>query len=223
LRPGWSNVLRLSALLVGAALARFAAAAAPPPPAIPTGAELEAAGAVIGKITLVPGDIFDPSIPGEDSWPYRTADKLHISTRPSVIRRQLLFESGDPYRLRLIQETERILRTNAYLYDAKVVPVAWDGCTVDLEVRTRDNWALNPGFNYNRKGGENNASVQIEEKNLVGTGRQLLFNWAQDVDRESLTFGFYDPHFLSDWTRLALTYADADDGDTRILRYDRPF
>jgi hypothetical protein len=214
---------RLSALLLGAALARFAIAAAEPPPAIPTGAELEAAGAVIGNITLKPGDIFDPSIPGESGWLYRTADRLHISTRPSVIRKQLLFTSGEPYRVRIIRETERILRANDYLYDAKVVPVAWDGHTVDLEVRTRDNWTLNPGLNYNRKGGENNTSIQIEERNLLGTGQQLQLDWGKDVDRQSLTFSFADPHFLSTWTRLAVTYADADDGDTKFFRFDRPF
>jgi len=223
LRPGRSKVLRLSALLVGAVLAWAVLAAAEPPSAIPTGAELEAAGAVIGRITLVPGDIFDPNIPGERGWAYRAADKLHISTRPAVLRQQLLFKTGEPYSHRLAKETERILRSNDYLYDAKIVPVAWDGHTVDLEVRTRDNWTLNPGINYNRKGGENKASVQLVEKNLLGTGKQLEFDWGKDVDRDYVTFQYTDPQFFSPWTRFSVTYSDANDGDTKILLLDRPF
>jgi outer membrane protein assembly factor BamA len=190
---------------------------------IPTPAELEATGAVIGKIIIEPGDIFDPTIKGEDGWLYRTADKLHINTRVAVIRHQLLFKSGEPYRDRLVRETERILRANSYLYDAVIVPVAWDGHTVDLEVRTRDNWTLNPGINFGRSGGENKLSLELEEKNFLGTGQSVKFDWSKNVDRQEMTFDYLDPNFVWDWTRFNVTYSDADDGDTKALRLDRPF
>ena len=193
------------------------------PAGIPTGPELEAAGAVIGKIEIAIGDIFDPSIPGESAWVYRTANHLHINTRPKVVRSQLLFREGELYRHRVVQESERILRGNDYLYDASVRPVAWDGKTVDLEVRTRDTWTLNPGVNFNRQGGENSGSIELEEKNLLGNGQQLSFGWTSDVDRESLTFAFFDPHFNSTWTRFGISYSDADDGQTTSFRLDRPF
>jgi hypothetical protein len=193
------------------------------PEHVPPGDRLEAMGAVIGTITIVTGDIFDPSVPGESGWVYRTANKLHINTRPSVIREQLLFRTGDAYVDRIVQETERILRANSYLYDAAIVPVGWDGKAVDLEVRTRDTWTLNPGINFNRQGGRNTGSVELEEKNLLGTGQQLSFGWASDVDRESLTISYWDPHFNDSWTRFGFTYSDADDGYTQALRLDRPF
>jgi hemolysin activation/secretion protein len=210
------------AALLLAVVVRIACAAGEPPP-LPTGEELERAQAVIGRITVAAGDIFDPTVKGEDAWLYRTANTLHINTRPPVILGQLLFKEGEPYSLRLIRETERILRANSYLYDATIVPVAYDGHTVDLEVRTRDNWTLNPGINFSRSGGQNNASVQLEEKNLLGTGRALAFDWGRNVDRESLTFQYSDPHFLSTWTRFAVAYSNADDGETKALRLDRPF
>ena len=193
------------------------------PADIPTGPELEKAGAVIGKVHVVIGDIFDPSIPGESGWVYRTANHLHINTRTKIVRNQLLFKEGQPYRHRVVQETERILRNNDYLYDAAVRPVAWDGKTVDLEVRTRDTWTLNPGLNYSRQGGSNSGSLQLEEKNLLGNGQQLSFGWGKDVDREEYTFDFFDPHFLATWTRLGLSYSDASDGQTASFRLDRPF
>ncbi len=101
------------------------------PAGIPSGPELEAAGAVIGEIRVNVGDIFDPSIPAEDKWLYRTANKLHINTRQPVVRHQLLFKTGEPYVQRLVDETERILRANDYLYDAWIRPVSYDGKTVD--------------------------------------------------------------------------------------------
>ena len=124
---------------------------------------------------------------------------------------------------RLVEETERILRANDYLYDAWIRPVAYDGKTVDLEVRTRDTWTLNPGINFSRQGGANTSSFELEEKNLLGNGQKLSFGWTNDVDRESLDFEFFDPHFHSTWTRLGVAYSDADDGSTKALRVDRPF
>jgi hypothetical protein len=146
-------------LLFGAV--RCAAAAGDAAP-IPPPAELEARGAVIGEVTVVVGDVFDTTIDGEDGWLYRTANKLHINTRPSVIRSQLLFQPGDPYKHRIVEETERNLRQRNYLYDATIVPVGWDGHAVDLEVRTRDVWTLNPGVNFSRKGGENAFGLSIQ-------------------------------------------------------------
>jgi len=209
----------LVAVLAGAARAT----AAPAPAAIPSGAQLEAAHAVIGKITIVAKDVFDTDVKGERAWLYRTTNKLHITTRPSVIRRQLLFKSGQPYRQRLIDESERILRTNSYLYEASIVAVAWDGRAVDLEVRTRDTWTLNPGINFSRAGGTNKTSVQLEERNFLGTGQRLVLDWSQSVYRSSLTFAFNDPHFFSTWTSLGVLYANSSDGHTALFNVEQPF
>ena len=190
---------------------------------IPSPKELEAQGAVIGKIVVVTDDVFDTSIHGEDSWLYRTANKLHINTQPRIIREQLLFQSGDRYDARLVDESERLLRRNGYLYDAKIHPIAWDGHTVDLEVRTKDVWTLNPGFNFSRSGGKNATGVHLQEQNLLGTGREVEVAWSSDVDSTAWTFSFMDPRFLAPHTRLAAFYSAADDGDSKGLVLERPF
>ena len=199
------------------------AAVAGESPAIPSPSELEASGAVVGKITVHPDDIFDLSIEGESGWLYRTANRLHMNTRASVIREQLLFETGDRYSDRVVQETERNLRANAYLNEATIVPVAYDGRNVDLEVRTRDTWTLNPGVNFSRAGGENEYALQIREKNLLGRGQSLELEWQSDVDRDALTLSFSDPHLFKNFTRLAVAYSDASDGSTKYFNLDRPF
>ena len=208
---------------LAALIAVSQAAAEEDKPTIPSPPELEARGAKIGKITVVPGDVFDTTIEGERGWLYRTANKLHIDTKPAVIRGQLLFDTGDAYSERVLQETERNLRANPYLYDATIVPVAYDGVSVDLEVRTRDTWTLNPGVNFSRTGGKNEYAVQIQEKNLFGRGQELQVQWESDVERQALTFVFADPHFMKSYNQLAIAYSDADDGDTKYFRLARPF
>src|SRR5210317_176049 len=75
---------------------------------------------VIGDIVLDKGDVFDLSNPDEDRWLYRAANRFHIVTRDSTIRQQLLFQPGDAYDKRVLEESERILRRNKYLYDAHI-------------------------------------------------------------------------------------------------------
>jgi hemolysin activation/secretion protein len=220
-----STVVALLPLTMRAQSAVDAMSAQPPAPdpATPAPDALEAEGATIGEIRIVIGDVFDTSIPGERAWLYRTANKLHMETREDTIRDQLLFKTGEPYRARVIEETERLLRANGYLYSAEVEPVRYHDGVVDLVVRTRDVWTLNPGFSYSRAGGENDVGAQIEEKNLFGTGQQVSVAWGDDVDREAIQFDFYDPHFGDGFTRFGLMYADATDGETSALRLQRPF
>jgi outer membrane translocation and assembly module TamA len=212
-----SRVSWLAACFAAAALA------APEQAAIPSPQELEAQGAIIGRIIVTPNDIFDPSIPAERGWLYRAANKLHINTRPSVIRGQLLFKTGDPYDARLVQENERLLRKNDYLYNVAILPVGWDGHTVDLEVRTKDVWTLNPGFNFGRSGGKNSTNVHVQEENLLGTGRKVEVAWDSGVDSTAWTVSFADPHFLESFTRLAVSYSDANDGKSEFFSLNRPF
>jgi outer membrane translocation and assembly module TamA len=202
---------------------RLPATGVEPAQQLPTPQELEERGAIIGRIVVQPDEIFDTSIPGERGWLYRTANKLHIRTQPTVIRKQLLFKPGEPFRVRIIEETERLLRANDYLYEARITPIAYDGTTVDHEVRTKDVWTLNPGVSFSRQGGENATGVAIEEKNLLGTGRLLQLEWESDVDRETISFAYRDPHFLHSFNRFGIGYEDADDGETKEILFDRPF
>jgi hypothetical protein len=75
---------------------------------IPSLAELEAAGAVIGEIRIDNHNIFDLDDPKEDKLLFRFANWAHVRTRPQVIRSQLLFHSGEKISLRLIEESERL-------------------------------------------------------------------------------------------------------------------
>ncbi|HVO08201.1 MAG TPA: hypothetical protein VMT83_15520, partial [Burkholderiaceae bacterium] len=87
------------------------------PAPLPSFAELEASGAVIGEIRVVTANVFDTNDPQENNSFFRLANALHIQTRESVIRRALLFKPGDTVSVRVIEETERLLRGYDYLYD----------------------------------------------------------------------------------------------------------
>jgi hypothetical protein len=221
-----------AALVCGAALFSEARVAyteepSPPPesarPHVPGDAELEERQAVIGEIYFNIGDIFNELDPREDKSLYRLANRLHIKTRESAIRAQLLFTSGDRYSARLIQETERVLRRLDFIQDATIHPIAYDGQKVDLLVQTRDVWTLQPGFSYERKGGENATSIEVEEENLLGYGKSVKVEWSKDVERTAVLVQYRDPNVLWSRWRSELAYSINDDGRLRLINLDRPF
>lgn len=195
----------------------------PSPMALPDDAALEAAGAVIGEVTVRAEDIFDPEKPGEDNLLFRAANRLHLETRERVVRRQLLFRSGDRYASRLLAESERNLRANGYLYDASVRPVRYDGERVDVEVRTRDVWTLNVGLGFGRNGGSNSTRFGLQDKNFLGSGKDLSLKRTSNVDRSEMNYGFTDPALFGTRGRLSALYSDNSDGTEAALRLERPF
>src|SRR5579871_5758255 len=60
---------------------------------LPSDAKLEAAGARIGTIEIHIKQIFDLDDPRENNWLFSAADHVHVLTRQSTIRAQLLFRS----------------------------------------------------------------------------------------------------------------------------------
>ncbi|MEQ8204577.1 MAG: hypothetical protein RIA65_00255, partial [Woeseia sp.] len=190
---------------------------------LPSASELASEGAVIGDIRIVRHNVFDLSLPEENNALYRLSNRLHMQTHESVIRQQLLFKSGEVYSERLVSESERLLRRNIYLYDARIRPVRYADGVVDLEVTTRDVWTLMPGFSVSRKGGENRTRFSISENNLLGTGAQVKLAYIDDVDRESTSLEYADNNLGDSWTALQVYIADNSDGDSQLLRLIRPF
>ncbi|HZF26788.1 MAG TPA: BamA/TamA family outer membrane protein [Steroidobacteraceae bacterium] len=223
----WAVRAALLGILIAADALHLATAQTPPPPearpGIPSDAELEESGAVIGRIVLNIANIFNEADPREDKALYRLANRLHIKTREDTVRSQLLFKTGDRYDARLLQETERNLRALDYLHDAHIRPFAYDGQHVDVIITTRDVWSLQPGISFSRKGGANEGSVELEEENLFGRGKDISLSWSQDVQRESILLRWRDRNVFQSRWQSDLAYSINDDGRLRQIAVDRPF
>src|SRR5271170_5648724 len=195
----------------------------PRPADVPSDAEMESAGAVIGVIDIDIRNIFDESDHREDAGLFRLANRLHIRTKRSTIKAQLLIVPGEKYLARKLAETERALRLLPYVYDARVVPVHYADGVVDIKVITKDVWTLSPGISFGRTGGTNSSSFNLQDTNFLGWGKTLQVTRSNTVDRTSDTLAFADPNVLgSRWT-AALEYVDSSDGDQRSLQVIRPF
>ena len=135
---------------------------------IERGLSLEAApeGKRIEEIQIVPLDVFDERDPMPDF-----VNVFHVTTRERVIRRELLFEEGTPYRAALVDESARNLRTLVQLSIVLLVPVK--GRTPDrvrVLVITKDVWSLRLNWQLQSSNGHiNYLALNPSEENLFGT------------------------------------------------------
>jgi outer membrane protein assembly factor BamA len=230
----WSGCFVLAACAFGPAAAQEVAPAekAPPLPAdsaavseekIPSFAELAAAGAIVGEIRIVTRNIFDLQNERENGALYRAANAIHIQTWPGVVKDRILFKSGERVSVHAIEETERLLRTNRIFYDVSIVPVAHHDGVVDIEVRTRDTWTLQPGLSASRTGGSNRTNVGLTDTNFIGSGILVGVNRFSDPDRSGTLYQVSDPHAFDGWTAINYSLSQLSDGENRTMSVVRPF
>jgi hypothetical protein len=224
----FTSRLRRHALSFGSAFAMALGACLSVPSrsqvnAPPSFAELEAAQARIGEVRVRTEDVFDTENPKEDRAFYRWTNALHMQTRVGVIENALLFKRGDPVSVAVIDETERLLRAQRYLYDVQIRPLAYQDGVVDIEVVTRDSWSIIPGVSAARTGGENSTGIRLREYNLLGTGTTLGIDHSSDVDRTSDRVLLSNDRAFGTWTAASLSLARNSDGERQALSVVRPF
>ena len=81
----------------------------------------------VGEVRIVTDDIFETREVEEASGALlllrRAMNGVHLNTRHYVIRRELLFHTGDPFDPALLEETERNLRDLGFLNNIRVTAV----------------------------------------------------------------------------------------------------
>lgn len=182
---------------------------------------------VVADILVERVDVFDPSVPGEDIWPFRVANKLRFVTRERVVRDEILFAPGDRWDPLLALQSERNLRSNYPLRWAEVVPVPRPDGRVDARVRTKDSWTTNPRVSFGTSGGQSTLTYGVEEGNLLGLGKSVSYFHSQGDSnggyRRSDTFGYDDPRFLRTRLRLGGSFTRSERGDSAYVGLTRPF
>ena len=155
---------------------------------------------------------------------YRTVNQLKISTRESVVQQELLFKPGDVYDRFVIEESERNLRSLPFLRRASIVSKI-EGDVVDVIVSVQDTWTLFPEIGFSIGGGSKSQkrSVGLSEGNLLGFGKRLEFQYADDEGREKISGVWDDERLFGTKQRLLLAHFERSDGRRSVGLYGRPF
>lgn len=144
---------------------------------------------------------------------FQLTNALHVTTRPYVVMRELLFRAGEPYDSALAAETQRNLRALGIFRDVTLDTVRVDG-RLAVRVVTEDGWSTNLDVGARSTGDVFTWNVGLFEQNVLGTANMAGLSYRNEVDRDALRVqgrinrafgtrviaeGFYDD--LSDgWT-----------------------
>lgn len=171
------------------------------------------AGKTVRNIYVVNQEVFS-----RRDWWFQFFNVFHRTTRPGILRRELLLRPGQPYDDALVEESLRNLQSPPTLVLAngtKFVPpdlssvvvlvpvVSPQSDAVDLLAVTRDIWSLR--FNTNFEFQEKTLSylaTSLSENNLFGWRKYLSVGFEMDQGRAGIGPAYFDPNVAG--TRLTL-------------------
>jgi hypothetical protein len=142
------------------------------------GAPIACRGQPISDVVVLSQPPLGNAILGRFRWLQRRATALHATTDESVIRRFLLLNPGEPCDELRRSESERILRAQPYLVDARVLAYDDGAGGVRLEIETRDEFSVILGVAAFAGGGAPPVStVRLGEANLMGRAVYAMGQW----------------------------------------------
>lgn len=178
-----------------------------------------ATGDTLRAVELDRRDIFDPD---ETGWVARVGNALHIQTRASTIRRELLFKPGEPFDSARIAESERNLRGLGVFRRVHIDSVRTDSGLV-ARVLTKDGWSTKADWRFRSTGGEVAFTIGLVEDNLLGTASSAAVRYRKTPDRSTVTLAFRRPRLFAGSVGLGLVYEDRSDGRLAGLSLEHPF
>lgn len=144
-------------------------------------------GKIVESIEIVPFEVFEKRdfIPeiflGFVNW-------FHVTSKPSVIEREVLQIKGQRYDQALVDETERNLRNTRQLSLVLAVPI--EGSAPDrvrLLVITKDIWSLRLNSDYRIAGGKlEYLFLEPSEENFLGTHQSIFATFLMRQDTFSI-------------------------------------
>jgi len=188
----------------------------------------QAHGKIIRDIHIVVLDPFGYSVNDSDAVPQNTVSKignaLHVQTRNLTINNILLIHKNMPFDSLLVNESERLIRSQSYVRDVLfvVVPLEKTGDSIDVDIRVLDKWSFIPG------GAVSTARITagFKEDNFAGLGHGLQFahTWDYANGKKAFTANYYIPNIRNSYISAALRYnIDEYDNINKSLTIERPF
>lgn len=166
-------------------------------------------------------DVFGDHADRGPTWlcPFHWADAVHIKTRESVIRRELLFQEGGPLREEDLRESERNLRRFGFLRHVAVTR-GEDGA---VDVTTKDAWTTEPRGDFQRVGGRNRVKFGFVERNLLGAGKEAAVFYDDDGELVNRRILYKDPQLFGTRLTLSAEVRRNAEGEFHDVELARPF
>lgn len=181
------------------------------------------AGQKISDVVIVTQPPYTDRLPAQLDFVRRAARVLHATSRDALIRRYLLLKPGDACNQISRAESERILRAQPYLVDAKISVFDDEQGGVRLEVETRDEFSLilEPTI---RAKAPMFKGLRLGESNFAGSGKLVAAEWREGGAYDDLIgFQYNDYQFGGARNELRFLAQRAERGQEVRLEVVRPY
>jgi hypothetical protein len=180
-------------------------------------------GRLISAIDVRPQSPYFAGLTGRWRWIARRLTNLHATTRARVIRRFLLVHVGDPCTPIGLEESERVLRAQPFLAEARVSSYDDGHGGVRIDVFTVDEIGLLAGMNA-QSGSPYVTRLLLGEGNLAGQGIQTSADWHYyEFYRDRYAFNLIDYDFLAKPYRLTVDAIRQPEGGQWDVALTKPF
>lgn len=113
-------------------------------------------------------------------------NRINVGTRQSNIEGLILFKKGDRLDPLRLKESERLLRRQEYIRDARIIVPSntkRSADSVDVIVVVQDRWSLNASVGVSTTA----TDFKITESNLAGTGAKVIQGGKYDFTKNRFT------------------------------------
>ncbi|MDX9945858.1 MAG: hypothetical protein RBS38_00735 [Bacteroidales bacterium] len=144
---------------------------------------IKSSGLIIRNIEIKRLNVFGSNINTPDFFePNRTEkllNKTHFNTNELIIKKNLLFHSGDTISPLTMSDNERYLRQLPFIDDARILVVPVSDSLADVIVVTKDIYSLGVSASL---AGVGKGKVSVFERNVFGMGHEFGIDVPWDVD-----------------------------------------
>jgi len=154
----------------------------------------------------------------------RTGNKLHVKTKASTIRNLLLFREGQIFDSFLVMESERLVRSSAFITDVSFYfqGTIENSDSVDVFIRELDKWSIIPEGSF--------FSIpvvfKLKDENFLGLGHEFQNGivWNHITGNYAFRTKYHVPNFHNTFINSTVQYGTDEYGNfVKSIALDRPF
>jgi len=152
---------------------------------------------------------------------FHLGNKIRYKTKKNTIMKYLLFKKGDSVSRTTLIESERNLREQIFLADAKIYLEKIDS-TIIIYIMVFDQWATVPLIGMKKIGNEWTHRFGIIENNLIGTGQSISVSHYKSLSTEGNTFTYNNSSIGKYKLKYQLEILDNRNGYSIISTLHKP-
>ncbi|MDD2630857.1 MAG: hypothetical protein PHH42_00160 [Bacteroidales bacterium] len=157
-------------------------------------------------------------------WLMKTGNALHAKTRETTIKNMLLFKKGELFDSLVVQESERLIRSQKYLRDVEFFtkPASKGSDSLDVYVWAWDVWSLIPGASFSG----NSTSLDLTDDNFIGLGHRFRADtkWERPAGTNFTRFSYLIPNIKTSYiSARAEYYFSGKENLLRTIAFERNF